>query len=35
MRILYLSFSNTDRSVNKVYIKGLEQNGVEVLPAQS
>jgi len=31
MRILYLSFSNTDRSVNKVYIKGLEQNGVEVL----
>lgn len=31
MKILYLSFSNIDSSVNKVYIKGLRQNGVEVL----
>lgn len=31
MKILYLSFSNTEHSVNKVYIKGLKQNNVEVL----
>lgn len=35
MKILYLSFSNIDSSVNEVYIKGLRQNGVEVLSCWS
>jgi glycosyltransferase involved in cell wall biosynthesis len=31
VKILYLSFSDLDHSVNAVYIKGLEANGVEVV----
>ncbi len=31
MKILYLSFTNLDHSSNPVYIKGLRQNGAEVL----
>lgn len=31
MKILYLSFSNVDHSLNAVYIKGLRQQGVEVV----
>ena len=31
MKILYLSFTNTNHSLNAVYVKGLLQNRVEVL----
>ena len=31
MKILYLSYTDVDLSLNAVYIKGLRQNGVEVL----